>query len=186
MRFARLSLVCLSTLPWALACEPEIGSPCDPDTKFVNDLVTQEPGTNNLVLDVRLDNCTQGFCLSTDGSRPYCTKRCEADIECAEAGAGFTCQEVVAFGPLACSDYEDPNEPRDGSSGATCSGGTGCTGDETCFVAPSEHADTCGIPGRDCLTGGDGGQSTQPYKYCAATSTDIIVQRDKQYGRSSQ
>ncbi len=175
------------TLPCALGCEPEIGGVCDPDTDYVNQLVEQVPGTNNLVLDVRLDNCTQGFCLSTDGSRPYCTKRCQADIECAEAGAGFVCQEVVAFGPLACDDYEDPNEPQDGSSGSACAGGAGCSdATESCFEAPSAAADTCGIPGRDCLTGDGGAQSTQVFKYCAASSVSVIEDRDLQYGRTTE
>lgn len=188
MRLAAIALTSLATLPFVLGCEPEIGGICDPDTEFVNELVEQVAGTNNLVLDVRLDNCTQGFCLSTDGSRPYCTKRCEADIECSEAGAGFVCQEVVAFGPLACNDYEAPNEPQPGNegSGAACSGGAGCSGDEICFEEPSEHVDTCGIPGRDCLTGGDGAQSEQPFKYCAASSVDIIKARDEQYGRTAE
>ena len=186
MRLVGLALPCLLALPLALGCEPEIGGICDPDTEFVNQLVEQVEGTNNLVLDVRLDNCTQGFCLSTDGSRPYCTKRCEADIECSEAGEGFVCQEVVAFGPLACDDYEAPNEPRDGSTGDACSGGTGCAGEEICFEAPSDHADTCGIPGRDCLTGEGGAQSTQPFKYCAASSVDVIAARDKQFGRTAE
>lgn len=186
MRSVASALLAFAALPIAIGCEPEIGGLCDPDTDFVNQLVEQVPGTNNLVLDVRLDNCTQGFCLSTDGSRPYCTKRCEADIECSEAGAGFTCQEVVAFGPLACDDYEDPNEPRDGSTGAACSGGAGCSGEEICFEEPSEAVDTCGLPGRDCLTGEGGAQSTQTYRYCAATSVDIIKDRDTQYGRTAE
>ncbi|OGQ18372.1 MAG: hypothetical protein A2138_00400 [Deltaproteobacteria bacterium RBG_16_71_12] len=187
MRTAASALACLAALPLALACEPEIGGICDPDTEFVDQLVEQVAGTNNLVLDVRLDNCTQGFCLSTDGSRPYCTKRCEADAECtAEAGAGFACQEVVAFGPLACDDYEDPNEPRDGSTGGACAGGTGCSGEEICFEAPSEHADTCGIPGRDCLTGDGGAQSTQTFTYCAASSVSVIEERDVQFGRTTE
>lgn len=186
MRLVAPSLLALAALPLALGCEPEIGGLCDPDTDFVDGLVEQVPGTNNLVLDVRLDNCTQGFCLSTDGSRPYCTKRCEADIECSEAGAGFTCQEVVAFGPLACDDYEDPNEPREGSSGDTCSAGAGCAGEEICFEEPSDAIDTCGIPGRDCLTGDGGAQSTQTLRYCAATSVDVIKDRDTQYGRTAE
>ncbi len=185
MRIVALALAC-TALPLALACEPEIGMPCDPDTEFVDGLVEQVAGTNNLVLDVRLDNCTQGYCLSTDGSRPYCTKRCETDIECAEAGGGFECKEVVTFGPLACVDYEDPNEPRDGSSGGACAGGTGCSGDEVCFEAPSDHADTCGIPGRDCLTGDDGAQSTQTLKYCAASDVSVIEDRDVQFGRVTE
>ncbi|MCC7074584.1 MAG: hypothetical protein IT383_24970 [Deltaproteobacteria bacterium] len=185
MRIVAIALAC-SALPLALACEPEIGSPCDPDTDFVDQLVEQVAGTNNLVLDVRLDNCTQGYCLSTDGSRPYCTKRCETDLECAEAGGGFVCQEVVAFGPLACADYEDPNEPSEGSSGVACAGGTGCSGDEVCFEEPSDHADTCGLPGRDCLTGDGGAQSSQTLMYCAASEVSVIEDRDVQFGRVTE
>lgn len=170
----------------ALGCEPEIGGPCDPDPKKVEKAVEQRQGTNNLVQDVSLDNCSQGFCLSTDGSRPYCTKECEADIECAEAGAGFTCQEVIAFGPLACQDYEDPLQEQTAKEGTSSKTACATSGDctvagESCFPAgPLEG--TCGFAGRDCLTGEGSSQSLLPLKYCA-TTPDIIAERDVQFGR---
>ena len=169
-----------------MGCEPEIGSPCDDNEAEVNDLVPQKAGTNNLVQDVGFDNCSQAFCLSFAGSRPFCTKKCEADLECAEAGAGFVCTDVVTFGPLACVDYEDPLEPQDGTdaSGEECAGDTDCTvADETCFLLGA-FANTCGIAGRDCLTGPDGGKSEGQIRYCAA-SPDVIDARDLQYGRAA-
>lgn len=193
----------------AAACEPEIGGICDPNTEFVNQLVGLDDdgdgvvdedvgGTDNLVQDVRLDNCSQGFCASTDGSRPYCTVRCECEdleddpagdcvnnVECAAAGPGFVCQEIVTFGPLACVDFEDPLAPRPGTepSGAECASSADCTAPERCFPSGA-FANTCGEPGRDCLTGENvGEQSLVPLKYCAASSADIIIERDRQYGR---
>jgi hypothetical protein len=87
------------------ACEPEVGQPCDPNEEKVLDTVKVIPGSNDLVRDVGFDNCSNALCLSVDGSRPYCTKPCESDLECAEAGPGFTCQRVIDFGELACFDF---------------------------------------------------------------------------------
>lgn len=168
----------------ALGCEPEIGSPCDDNAALVDEVVARKDGTNNLVQDVTLENCSQGFCLSFQGSRPFCTKFCEADAQCAEAGAGFTCQEVVTFGPLACGDFEDPLKPRDGTepSGEACESSTDCTVEgESCFLSGA-FANTCGVPGRDCLTGPDGGKSQAQNFYCAA-DPDVITARDEQFGR---
>lgn len=166
-------------------CEPEIGSPCDDNEAKVNELVPQVDGTNNLVQDVTLENCSQGFCLSFQGSRPFCTKFCEADAQCAEAGPGFTCLDVVTFGPLACSDYEDPLLPQPGTepSGEECEVDTDCTQEgETCFPGgPLES--TCGTAGRDCLTAADGGKSEAQLRYCAA-DPDVIAERDAQFGRA--
>lgn len=167
----------------ALGCEPEIGSPCDDNQAKVDELVPRVEGTNNLVQDVTLENCSQGFCLSFQGSRPFCTKFCEAEAQCAEGGAGFTCQEVVTFGPLACSDYEDPLAPRPDveSSGADCGDGGECPEGEVCFAA-GDFEGTCGVPGRDCLTGPANGKSEAQLFYCAA-DPDVIQARDDQLGR---
>lgn len=178
------SLVCVAL---ASGCEPEIGAPCSAREEEVNELVPQNEGTNNLVNNVQLENCSQAFCLSFQGSRPYCTKRCEADIECAEAGPGFTCSsDVVTFGPLACRDFGDPFLPQPGSpepSGETCESSEDCTVEgEDCFTG-GDFAGTCGFPGRDCLTGPNGGRSENPLAYCAAPP-DVIEERDRQFGRA--
>lgn len=165
----------------ALGCEPEVGGLCDPDPDKVALHIEVKKGTNNLVQDVELDNCSEGFCLSTDGSRPYCTKKCEADIECAEGGAGFACEEVINFGPLACTDFE---QFADGSSGDPCQeDGTCADAAEICQADVVKGDEICGIAGRDCLTADDGGFSSNPILYCNA-SPDVIVARDKQFGRN--
>ncbi|MDP2344892.1 MAG: hypothetical protein Q8O67_28360 [Deltaproteobacteria bacterium] len=140
----RLTLLALgATLVIAVGCEPEIGLPCDPDQDKVLERVKVGAGTNDLVKDVAFDTCSTALCTSTDGSRPYCTKQCEADIECAEAGAGFTCQQVVDFGVLACQDFTPLDEcPDDGSF-------------------------PC-----DCINA-DGQPSEKPLKYCAASPAVI-------------
>ena len=170
-----------------MGCEPEVGSPCDDNEAEVDELVPQKEGTNNLVQDVGFDNCSEAFCLSFAGSRPFCTKKCEADLECAEGGEGFTCTDVVTFGPLACIDYEDPIEPQPGTdpSGEACEADGDCTvEDEACFTV-GDFAGTCGIPGRDCLTGPGGGKSEAQLRYCAA-SPDVITARDVQFGRPTE
>ena len=87
----------------ATGCEPELGAPCSPDGKFVKASVEQRAGSNDLVQNVNFENCSQAFCLSSDGSRPYCTKRCQRDLDCNVSG--FTCEQVVQFGQLACEDW---------------------------------------------------------------------------------
>ena len=143
MRLVLLALVAIVAA--ASACEPEIGLPCDPDEAKVLDSVRVGVGTNDLVKDVAFDTCSTALCTSTDGSRPYCTKQCEADIECAEAGEGFTCQQIVEFGVLACQDFTPINE-CDPDGGFPC----------------------------DCINA-DGEPSDQPLKYCAASAATIAA-----------
>lgn len=195
MRAPQLSFVIIATLA-TTACEPEIGGLCDPDPQEVANAVAQVENTNNLVQDVQLDFCSQGFCMSTDGSRPYCTKVCQTDAQCAEAGPGFVCRETVTFGPLACTDWEDPLKEQPGKEKPasevrqTCASSSDCTNPgETCFPS-GELAQTCGFAGRDCLTGDNDGNETDqklrsknPIKYCVAESPEVIAERDTQFGR---
>lgn len=110
-----------STVVVMTACEPEIGQPCDPNTDEVLSKVKVAPGTNDLVKDVSFNICSTALCASIDGSRPFCTKQCESDVECAEAGEGFTCQVVVDFGALACQDFTPAEEcAEDGSPPCDC------------------------------------------------------------------
>ncbi len=141
-----------------LACEPELGSPCDPFQVKVLARVKVQAGTNDLVRDVALDSdsCSAALCASTDGSRPYCTKQCEGDAECAEAGEGFSCQAIVAFGELACVDF---------------------TPADACDADGNGDGYPC-----DCVTV-DGEPSVLVKKYCAAAATTIDA-RDAEYGRA--
>jgi hypothetical protein len=111
----RFAAICLA-LAFSLGCEAEIGSPCEP-VAFSKERVRSEVGSNYLIQNVGFENCSQALCLSTDGSRGYCTKECTSDLECAEAGAGFTCLAVISFGTLACTDWVDPK---------TCESGEQC------------------------------------------------------------
>ncbi len=88
------------------ACEPELGSPCDPSESVVNSRVRQEAGKNDLVQSVAFDNCTAALCASVGGSRPFCTRPCEQDSECAIDDPGFVCAPIVQFGSLGCRDFE--------------------------------------------------------------------------------
>ncbi len=156
MRNLTVAFAVVSAVLAATACEPEIGAPCDPNQNRVLERVKVQAGTNDLVRDVSLESCSQALCASTNGSRPYCTKQCEADIECAEAGEGFTCQSIISFGQLACIDFTPANQcgPNgDGQGGFPC----------------------------DCFTA-DGTPSDKLRKYCAA-SPETIAARDKEFGR---
>jgi hypothetical protein len=187
MSTIRVTVLFAAAAALGVGCEPEIGSPCDDEAEVLK-FIQPKAGTSPLVLRPAFQNCSQGLCLSIDGSRPFCTKRCEDDLECAEAGDGFTCStDDVIFGPNACRDFEDPTQPRPGAeaaSGAPCAAeGDPCAVEgESCFTA-GPSADTCGFPGRDCLTGPDGGQSEAAFGYCAA-SPDVIAARDAQFGRA--
>jgi hypothetical protein len=88
-------------------CEPELGSRCSPDPD-VEKRVQQKAGSNDLVRDVNFESCTQLLCLSYDGSRPYCTRQCESDLDC--DAEGFLCGSVTEFSQLACSNYDEENQ----------------------------------------------------------------------------
>ncbi len=152
-----LCALTLSLVPavWAVGCEPNLGSPCDPNEAEVLEKVKVQAGTNDLVRDVGLDSCDQALCASVDGGRPFCTKQCEADVECAEAGDGFTCQEVVSFGELACIDF---------------------TPDDLCDADGNGDGFPC-----DCIDE-NGEPSSKPKKYCSAPPA-VIAARDEEFGR---
>src|SRR5262245_61541468 len=128
-----------------VACEPELGAPCDPDPTTVRETIEVTEGSNNVVQDVRLDNCSEAFCMASgaqglDASRPYCTQRCESNRECElSGGSGFACRNVITYGPLACADFEDPahEQPskRDESSETPCASDEQCEArGERCFT----------------------------------------------------
>lgn len=97
----------LLLLTFGAGCEPEVGSPCGPKD-FVDARVVQEPGQNDLVRDLGFEACKQGLCASVDGSRPFCTKSCETNLDC--NADGFTCGRLVSFGQLACEDWTPEND----------------------------------------------------------------------------
>lgn len=103
-----LALTALTLLAFVVGCEPEVGSPCG-DPSVVDSRVVQEPGQNDLVRDLGFEGCrSQGLCASVDGSRPFCTKSCETDLDC--GADGFTCDRLVSFGQLACEDWTEEND----------------------------------------------------------------------------
>ena len=113
--------IVLASLPLtAFTCEPEVGMLCDDDPARVDRLVEVAPGTDNLVSDVTLRNCTQALCLSSDGSRPYCTIECESDNAC-PADEGFRCVNASPFAtsgpPQVCAGSPDIIEARDEAMG---------------------------------------------------------------------
>ncbi len=138
-----------------MGCEPNLGSPCDPNGDKVLERVQVQAGFNDLVRDVGLASCDQALCASVDGGRPFCTKQCESDIECAEAGDGFSCQEVVSFGLLACVDF---------------------TPDDQCDADGNGDGLPC-----DCMDE-NGEPSSNLKRYCSAPP-DVIAARDAEFGR---
>lgn len=92
---------------WSTGCEPEVGSPCGA-AELVEARVAPETGENRLVQDLAFENCSQGLCASVDGSRPFCTRGCETDLDC--GAEGFTCARLITFGRLACDDWTPEND----------------------------------------------------------------------------
>ena len=89
-----------------IGCEAEVGMPCNNNPDVVDDLTSREPGTNVMVQNLSFENCSQLYCLSADGSRPFCTKRCQSALDCSgNTGEEWTCEQVVAFGQHACEDW---------------------------------------------------------------------------------
>ena len=115
-----LTIALISMLLAGFHCEPEVGMPCDDDRARVDALVDVAPGTDNLVSDVTLRNCTQALCLSSDGSRPYCTIECESDNAC-PSDEGFRCVNASPFAtsgpPQVCAGSPDIIEARDEAMG---------------------------------------------------------------------
>lgn len=89
-RALALTVALLVPVVCGFACEPEVGMPCDDDERELATLIAPTPGFDDVVRDVRFDNCSEALCASTDGSRPYCTVRCTGDGDC-PVDEGFAC-----------------------------------------------------------------------------------------------
>ena len=111
----RNQLLAVIGISFLAGCQPEIGRPCDNDPEIAKKLVDPDPEANILRRDpTQIFDCEEPYCGSVRGSRGFCTKPCESDLDCAEANVGvdegnpyFVCGTLINFGPLACSDYEE-------------------------------------------------------------------------------
>ncbi|MEW5854457.1 MAG: hypothetical protein AB2A00_37120 [Myxococcota bacterium] len=107
-------------LPWfkgPTCLQTDLGKPCSCDENLQK-RVTVKGGSNDLVQDSAFENCESFYCASTNGSRPYCTKRCSSALDCDPGGPpcipgqpcardNWKCEVVIEFGSLAC---EAPDE----------------------------------------------------------------------------
>jgi hypothetical protein len=70
------------------------------------------------VNDPGFENCNAFYCASTNGSRPYCTRRCESRLDCDPGGLpclpgkpcnrdNWACEVVIEFGVLACKSLDE-------------------------------------------------------------------------------
>lgn len=97
---------CLTLVLVLAGCEAEVGSQCNNNPDVVDELTERREGTNVLVQNLTFENCSQYYCLSADGSRPFCTKRCQSALDCTgNTGEVWTCEQVVTFGQHACTDW---------------------------------------------------------------------------------
>ena len=127
MGASRVFLICTLCAvagPLVLGCEPELGQPCSPDSDLLKaEFSAARPrrGNNVLMRSVAFENCASTYCGATDFSRPFCTKRCESDLDCTgdlvAPAEGFSCEVLVNFGRDACQDWspETDCQQPDGS-----------------------------------------------------------------------
>src|SRR5438128_1934811 len=64
---------------------PTLGGECSANAA-VTKRVTVRANSNDVVSDPQFDHCDYFLCASTNGSRPYCTRRCETLIDCDPGG----------------------------------------------------------------------------------------------------
>jgi len=108
-------------LPWfkGIACfQPDVGQECSGNEDTIRK-VTVRPNSNDVVSDPGFENCVDFFCASTNGSRPYCTRRCESTFDCNGSMApclpgqpdcernNWSCEVVIEFGELACKQTDE-------------------------------------------------------------------------------
>ncbi len=98
-------LVASLALSLALACNQDpLGGPCSEKEDDVYKIMEPKDGDNFISQSpAAFLNCESFVCLSTNGSKPYCTKRCGSSSECGNGnGIEMECKVVTEFGALAC------------------------------------------------------------------------------------
>ncbi|MFH1808447.1 MAG: hypothetical protein ABIJ09_06875 [Pseudomonadota bacterium] len=104
MRQFTLAVLTLGLIA-ATACTPDpLGGKCAEKEDDVYGVMKPKDGDNFVSQDpTAFLNCDTFICLSTNGSLPYCTKRCASDTECLNGnGIAMECKVVTEFGALAC------------------------------------------------------------------------------------
>ena len=110
-------------LPWhrGLKCfDTDLGQKCTENNETLK-RVTVKPGSNDVAADPGFENCENFYCASTNGSVPYCTRRCESNFDCNPGGLpcvgnipkeacrpreNWNCEVVIEFGALACATVD--------------------------------------------------------------------------------
>lgn len=92
---------------FAMGCvDDPLAGPCNTEDKedVVYETMKPKDGDNFISQDpTAFLNCESAICLSTNGTKPYCTKRCTKDDECLNGNdVAMRCRVVTEFGPLAC------------------------------------------------------------------------------------
>jgi len=126
----------------SIGCQPDwLAGPCNDkeDLVYKDDAMIPQDGVNYIAQDPSAFlKCETFLCLSTNGSKPYCTQRCVSDAECVNGNEkAMECKVVTQFGPLACrvpthefclegADEEDLCCERDSSTHAVLDPATYC------------------------------------------------------------
>lgn len=87
------------------ACTPDpLGGKCSDKEDDVYAVMKPKDGDNFISQHpAKFVNCDTFICLSTNGSLPYCSKRCVTASECSNANdIAMECKVVTEFGALAC------------------------------------------------------------------------------------
>lgn len=102
MRF--LIVACVAVFSLSACNEDPLAGPCSPREDEIYAVMVPKDGDNFISQNpAKFTNCGSFICLSTNGSKPYCTQSCASDSECGNAnGVEMECIVVTEFGALAC------------------------------------------------------------------------------------
>lgn len=101
-----------------------LGGPCKEEggESLLYAHIQPQAGTNEIAVNpVAFNACESWTCLSSDGSVPYCTRRCTGDADCVNGnGLQMHCQVVTSFGPLACEEPRWEHCPDEAEDQVCC------------------------------------------------------------------
>lgn len=161
MRFFTLAMLAIVSL--AACNEDPLAGPCSDREDEVYAVMVPKDGDNFISQNpAKFTNCDSFICLSTNGSKPYCTKRCASDSECNNAnGVQMECAVVTEFGSLACREpkHEFCDEDACLSTCTSSSDQTTCEKDCKAELCCERDEATQGV--------------LEPASYCAAKDGQI-------------
>lgn len=120
----RILSIFFATVALAACQQDPLAGPCNEEARIdrVYELITPDADDNVISQDPSAFlNCETFICLSTGGTKPYCTRICASDEECLNGnGIAMKCRVVTEFGPLACRGPAHEFCPEDAADAELC------------------------------------------------------------------